>query len=524
VSAAPEGQSRPRAQANGLARFAPAAIPLLLIPALGAVQGGFQPDAWVWSGALAAWAAALALVLGAGADRLRRDRWWALSAGALLLWTLASRLWSANSAQSLLEARRMTVYAAVVLALVVLARRHSTRLLLAGTHAGITALVLYALARYLLGSRTFYSFEGYLLSEPLGYANAVGILSAMGVLLSVGLVADSASRGVRAAAGAMVPLFALALVLTGSRASWLALAIGLAATTLLHPRSLSLMRTLTVLAPATAIAIWMGYYSELSTASSPRLGGLVVAIAAVGCAVVAAGAAAVTLPRLDSSPNSRPRAFVVGGTAVIALLGAVAVVAAEATEPRSLYYHVAWREFLAHPLFGSGAGTFGHYWLRWGDVGTWGGALDAHSLYLETLAELGPIGLCLLGTFLLYPLRRTVAHRSLPFVPAAAGAAIAFLVHAGLDWDWEMPAVVVAGLACAAGVAFAEPAGEGDESSPTLPAAVRAAALVAALLAGVAAIAGARSTTEPAAGPLMWNDHPLTIEAPRSGASNRTTS
>ncbi|MDX6427350.1 MAG: hypothetical protein QOD52_2755 [Gaiellaceae bacterium] len=507
-------------EAKGLARFAVAAIPLLLIPTLGAVQGGFQPDAWVWSGALAAWAAALALVLGEGSYRLRRDGRWVLAAGALLLWTVASALWSVDPAQSLLEARRMIVYAAVVLALVVLARRHSARLLLAGTHAGIAALVLYALTRYLLGSRTSYAFEGYLLSEPLGYANAVGILSALGVLLSVGVVVDGASRGVRAAAGALVPLFALALELSESRASWLALAIGLAVTTLLHPSSLSLMRTLAPLAPATAIAIWIGHYSELSSAPSPRLSGLVVAIASAGCAVVAAVATALTLPRLVSTPSSRTRLLVVAGTAVVALAGAVAVVTAGATEPRGLYYHVAWREFLAHPLLGSGAGTFGHYWLRWGDVGAWGGALDAHSLYLETLAELGPIGLCLLGIFLLYPLRRAVVHRSLPFVPAAAGATIAFLVHAGLDWDWELPAVVVAGLACAAVVAFTEPAGGDDESSPALPTAARATALAAALLAGAAAIAGARSTTEPSA---RASTDPLTIEAPRSGASNRTT-
>jgi O-antigen ligase len=200
---------------------------------------------------------------------------------------------------------------------------------------------------------------------------------------------------------------------------------------------------------------------------------------------------------------------------VVALLGVVAVASAGVTEPRSLYYHVAWREYRGHPLLGSGAGTFAHYWLRWGDVGTWGGALDAHSLYLETLAELGPIGLCLLGWFLLYPLRRTVSQRSLPFVPAAAGASIAFLVHAGLDWDWEVPAVVVAGLACAAVVAFAEPENN-EEPSRTLPGAVRFAALAAALLAGAAAIAGARSSTEPSAAPL-------TTEAPHSGASSRTT-
>jgi hypothetical protein len=512
----PTGSSRALAQARGLGGYSVAAVPLVLIPALGAVQGGFQPSAWVWSGALAAWAAALGLVLGEGSDRLRRDWWWTLAAAALLVWTLASGLWSVEPGQSLLEARRMVVYASVVLAFTILTRRHSARPLFAGTHAGIAVLVLYALARYLLQTRSFDTFEGYLLSEPLGYANAVGILSAMGALLSVGVVADSASRRVRAAAGATVPPLALALELSGSRASWLALAIGLAAGTALHRSPQSLVRTAGTFAVPTAVVVWIGRYSELSNLASPRLSGLVVGLAAVGCAAVCAAAAAVTVSRPDSSPRPRTRRLVIGGAVIAPLIGVTAVVSAGATEPRSLYYHVAWREFLAHPLLGSGAGTFGHYWLHWGDIAGWGGALDAHSLYLETLAELGPIGLCLLGAFLLYPLRRALAHRSLPFVPAAAGATVAFLVHAGLDWDWEMPAVVVAALGCAAVVAFSEPEQRGEEPSRALPAAARAAALAAALVAGAAAIAGAHSTTEPSAAAL-------TNEAPHSGASSRTT-
>jgi hypothetical protein len=107
-----------------------------------------------------------------------------------------------------------------------------------------------------------------------------------------------------------------------------------------------------------------------------------------------------------------------------------------------------------------------------------------------------------------------LAHRALPFVPAAAGATVAFYVHAGLDWDWELPAVVVAGLACAAAVAFAEPEREPAEQPRSLPGAARGAALAAALLAGAAAIAGARSTAEPSAF--------RTIETPQSGASSPT--
>ena len=63
---------------------------------------------------------------------------------------------------------------------------------------------------------------------------------------------------------------------------------------------------------------------------------------------------------------------------------------------------------------------------------------DAHSLYLEVLAELGPVGLILLFATVAVPLVAFVRSRSTPYVPAAAGAFVAFAAHAGIDWDWEV--------------------------------------------------------------------------------------
>src|SRR4051812_16234070 len=178
-----------------------ALVPLVLVPALGAVQGGFDPDAWGWSGAVAAWAAAIAVVVTRHPGALRTAWPWALTAGALLAWTALSTSWSVHPSQSLLEARRMIVYAAVVLALLLLARRSGTRALVLATHAAITGLLLYALLRHLLGHRIRDPFELYLLSAPLGYANAAGILAALGVVLALGIAATTEARAVRAAAG-----------------------------------------------------------------------------------------------------------------------------------------------------------------------------------------------------------------------------------------------------------------------------------------------------------------------------------
>jgi Lipid A core - O-antigen ligase and related enzymes len=150
----------------------------------------------------------------------------------------------------------------------------------------------------------------------------------------------------------------------------------------------------------------------------------------------------------------RSRGFVVG-SALAALVG-VAFLTIRWGGPffttgyRPAYWHVAWHEYAAHPWLGSGAGTFGDYWQRHGNQAIAGGALDAHNLYLETLAELGPIGLALLVALLGLPLVTAFRVRWHPLASAATGAYVASLSHAALDWDWEMPVVTIAGLVCGA--------------------------------------------------------------------------
>ncbi len=151
----------------------------------------------------------------------------------------------------------------------------------------------------------------------------------------------------------------------------------------------------------------------------------------------------------------RAAAAAVGAAALglLALSAWTAVSAPASLEARGDYWHAAWRAALAHPLLGGGAGTFDLAWAQWGDLARWGGALDAHSLYLESLAELGAVGLLLVLAALVPPVVAAVTAPRTVVRAAALGGATTFLLHAGLDWDWEMPAVTVAGLACLAAAA-----------------------------------------------------------------------
>ena len=493
-----------------MSRFAVACVPLVLVPALALAQGGFHPDAWIWAGTLAAWASAVGIAMTDRTGALAALWRWPAAGAALLVWALASTLWSAEPQQSLLEARRTLVYVAVVLALVVLARRRASWTLVTVTHVAITAVLGYALLRYLLGPRTKDTFEGYLLSQPLGYANAVGILAVMGMLLALGPIVEERRVLLRAGAAATVPLLALALALTGSNASWLALGLGLAATAILSQRPRRLIKAVALVAAASAPVVWLANHSQYANVASPRIGGHALVAGAVGAAAVATVLVTLVRPPAASPTSGVGRRRTVAALAVllVAVAGAAVLASGHETQPRRTYYHVAWDEYLAHPVLGSGAGTFGRYWVTSGVPASLGGALDAHSLYLETLAELGPVGLLLLAAFLLYPLRRAITSRRSPGVAAAAGAAVAFLVHAGVDWDWELPAVVVAGLACLAAVLL----GEQREDEVELARPARVAVLAFAVALGLCAIAGTAGSAEPSASHRN--------EAPQRGASS----
>jgi len=112
--------------------------------------------------------------------------------------------------------------------------------------------------------------------------------------------------------------------------------------------------------------------------------------------------------------------------------------------------------FARDPLKGIGAGGFAVIWLQYRHVND--RAKVAHSLFVETLAELGVVGFALLLVFLAGI--AMAAARAWRVAPArAAGPAAALVVwatHSAIDWDWEMPAltlvaIVLAGMLVATG-------------------------------------------------------------------------
>jgi tetratricopeptide (TPR) repeat protein len=147
-------------------------------------------------------------------------------------------------------------------------------------------------------------------------------------------------------------------------------------------------------------------------------------------------------------------------------------------------WNVAWKDYRENPVFGSGAGTFEHYWVEHRPSSTY--FRDAHSLYLETLAELGPLGLALVAGAVAAIVAAAVRVRGQPLAAGAFGAVVAFLVHAGVDWDWEMPAVTCTALACGAALVVLA---RGQQGS-TAPWQLRAGGVALTVALGAAAVVG----------------------------------
>jgi hypothetical protein len=93
---------------------------------------------------------------------------------------------------------------------------------------------------------------------------------------------------------------------------------------------------------------------------------------------------------------------------------------------------------------------------------------NAHSLFFETMAELGVIGVLLLVAFLVTPIvegsRRGPTRAPGGAVSAALALFVAGLVSAGIDWTWELPACF--GLVVVAGGLLTGPATLGLEATP----------------------------------------------------------
>ena len=385
----------------------PAVVATPVVGALAALDGGYFPVTWGWSALALLVVTATGVLLVGPIDAGRLDVVLVVGFAALAAWIGLSATWSDSVPRTLLELERAVLYTAGVAALVVLATRDSAVWLGAAVWAVATAIAAYSLATHYVGDGADDRLSG-----PLGYWNALAVLCVLGALLAVGLVLHRGSRMLRVAAGASLAVLLATLGLTASRGAAIALGTGAVVSVALRASARGVERRTAIAAVLTLVAV------------------------AAGFAVLAGGPAALAGRVSDSFRGEAPARGVALQDRLLSVSGS----------GRDLYWRVAWDQYRENPALGSGAGTYELYWYR--DRSTIYGARDAHNLYFETLAELGPVGLALLVFAFGVPLVAAARSRARPLVPALAGAYAAFLVHAALDWDWELPALTLAALAC----------------------------------------------------------------------------
>lgn len=468
---------------------------LLAGPTVLAFQtGGYFPNARAWAG-LVAWLLTVVALLAVDGSLPRTAPARCALIGLALFgaWTLGSIAWAPIAGSAYDAAQLVFVYVGILAAgTLTLRDRVTLRAVEPVLAAGALIVIGYGLSERLLPGLLEFSrsvsAQGRL-EQPLTYWNAIGELAALGLVLAVRVAGDHgrASWLRCAGAGAAVPL-ALGLYLSFSRGALFAGAAGLVTLIVAAPARAQLRSILLALgAGVLACAIGAplrGVTALAGPLSTREWQGALMLVALI---VIAAGAALMQR-RLISRPTADrdlhlPRrapwialAVICAGFALAVAVGAKETSAVPLSSGASRYvslqsnrydyWRVALRAFGDEPIRGVGAGGWAVYWLRYRTVNE--GAVDAHSLPLQTAAELGIVGLALLAAFLGgVGFAARAAHR---FAPAAAAGPIAgfvvYVAHAPLDWDWQMPAVTsVALLLAGALLALGERAGSARDAA-----------------------------------------------------------
>ena len=408
----------------------------------------------------------------------------AVATGALALfaaWQLISAAWSDSLGRALVEYDRTLLYLATFVLFASIGRTGSRaglmiRLL---ALAFVTICIAGFVSRALPDVLTVVTDYGAgRLNYPVTYWNALGLIAALALVLLFHLTCSAGEHvAVRIAAAALVPPVVATMVLTYSRGAILAVAIGLVVYAVAGRPRLLLTGALAVMpfaAITAAVALdaeklLSGDYITEGVGQGHHLARVVVA-----CAIASAVLRALLLVldrRLERTSLAPLRRLGVprwAAAVVAVVLVGIAAVAVDApgriahqydrfvsdADPapgsarlidaagggRIDQWNIALDAWRDQPVRGNGAGTY-QVALYERRTGT-GMVTDGHSLYLETLAEFGVVGLALLlvalGSIVLAYLRLARGRHRARYA-ALFAATIAWLVPAGIDWHWEMP-------------------------------------------------------------------------------------
>jgi hypothetical protein len=439
------------------------------------------------------------IILGVGLGLLplvRRPLETFVTGGLLLafaLWTLASTGWAPSAEAAFNEFNRVSLYLGVFTLAVLGGTRANVGRWADGLGLGIVATGFVALASRLFphlfdshGVAAFLPSALGRLSFPLGYWNGLAIFVGMGFPLC--FRAAIAGRNSLARSLALVPLPALTAVLylTSSRGGIAAALLGSLAFLALTNRRWAAVGALFAAGVASLLAIgvlWTrGALVDGPAGSSAAIAQGRSAALLIACCCLLGGALFLVGQRLLRNTARPSRDF---GRALAAALAFAVIAVVLLSHPirrfddfkqvptatgntsssfvrshllsgngsgRWQFWASAVDEFRTAPVAGRGAGSYESWWAEHGSFAYF--LRNAHSLYLETLGELGLVGLVLLGGAFLTGVGSAV-HRlrwargeERTTIAALAATFVAFGIGAAIDWVWQLTAIGLVAMAC----------------------------------------------------------------------------
>ena len=486
---------------------------LLVGPAVLAFYSGGYFDGPRAVAAAVAWSLVLLLSL-AGPVPLPRSRpGQAAVAGlaGLAAWSAVSMSWAPLEGPAFDSVQRLLLYLAALLAALALLRdRLAARAVEPVLALGALVAIGYGLSGRLVPGivdllpERSYAAVGRL-EQPITYWNSEGLLAAIGLILCVRLGGDgSRPTPMRVAAVAACAPLIMGVYLSYSRGAIVAAVLGLIVLLAASPTWPQLRAAITGLALGVAasavsaalpgVASLHGSASEMQRDGAAMLA-ILVAIMAIGGLVALRTARSERRHgmRTGSLRHARRIPAVAGAAAVLCVAGLIvgglresadrlevkggggASRLASVNSVRYEYWRVGLDGFAGDPIRGLGAGGFRVFWLRERSVEA--GVKEVHSLPLEAATELGVPGLLLLGLFIggVVGSARRALRQGAPVAAGACAVCVAWLLHASIDWDWQLPAVtlpaiVLAGALLAEGERRGSRAGVGETgTAPALP-------------------------------------------------------
>jgi hypothetical protein len=412
---------------------------------------------------------------------------------AFALWTGLSVFWADSQEKAFAELDRVLLYLGVFILVVAAGTRGNARRWRDGMALGLVGVAVLALASRLFGDlvgdqafATLLPGVDERLSYPVNYWNGLAILIGLAFPLLLGCAVDRPPLG-GALAVAPLPALVAVIYLTSSRGGAAAAIVGVVLFCALTPRRLVALAATAcgAVGAAAVVAIFKarpelvdGPLDSATAASQGKSAAGLIALTCVGAGLVY-GLGARLFPPISFRPTRGLRAGLAVAGVVAVVVALVAIDPAERfdrfkkapgpptggqpgfTESHLLsgggsgrwqFWSAAVDEYQSQPVRGRGAGSFESWWAQHGTIDYF--VRDAHSLYAETLGELGLVGLALLaavfGSGFVTGARRLTrqagAHR--PLTAAFVAAFAAFAVGAALDWVWELTVVGVIAVAC----------------------------------------------------------------------------